>query len=155
MRNVPARANCGILEAVRIPVVQTLSDRPCFSQVSAPTSSFLPRLRSGANKASRLIGRRIYIAIESEGTGTISIGLFAGGHSIVLKIPGHGDGHRTFEVLKGNKVASKLHLTLDPDRGILLSTLRLPWQIPCASIRLVRRTDQGTTFRSSFAPRFL
>jgi len=65
VRHVPARANCGIGEAVGIPVVQTLGDRPRFSQVSAPTSSFLPGLRTGANKASRLIGRRIYICFNS------------------------------------------------------------------------------------------
>jgi len=41
------------------------------------------------------------------GDAPVTLRLPVGTHSIVLKIPGHADWHRTLEVLKANKATLK------------------------------------------------
>jgi len=57
-------------------------------------------------------GAEIFVDDKFFGDAPATLRLPAGKHSIVLKIPGRADWHRSLEVLKGNKTTLKA--ALDP-----------------------------------------
>jgi PEGA domain-containing protein len=59
-------------------------------------------------------GAEIFVDDKFFGEAPATLRLPVGTHSIVLKIPGHADWHRTLEVLKGNKTTLKAVLDAAP-----------------------------------------
>jgi PEGA domain len=59
-------------------------------------------------------GAEIFVDDKFFGEAPATLRLPVGMHSIVLKIPGHADWHRTLEVLKGNKTTLKAVLDAAP-----------------------------------------